>query len=48
MPALGVGPFLSLSFGKYGSASQDGNSVDINQTAMHEWLTLGLRGAFRL
>ena len=48
MPDLGVGPFLSMSFGQYSSQSADGDSSDISQTALHEWLTLGLRGAFRL
>jgi outer membrane protein W len=47
-PAFGLGPFLSFSLGQYGSASSGGVSADIPETAMHQWLTLGVRGAFNL
>lgn len=52
-PAFGIGPFLSFSLGQYGSATTKipglpDQSGDIPETAMHEWLTLGVRGAFNL
>jgi len=43
-----VGPFLSFSVGKYGSASAGGTSADIPMTAFHEWLQIGVRGTFNL
>jgi outer membrane protein W len=49
-PAFGIGPFLSFSLGQYSTASatQGGNTVsaDITNTAMHEWLTIGVRGVY--
>ena len=51
-PNFGLGPFLSLSFARYGtvSATQGGNSTstDIANPAVHEWLQIGVRGAFSL
>jgi len=47
-PQFALGPFLSFSIARYGSASSGGTSVDIPQTAMHEWLQLGVRGTFNL
>jgi outer membrane protein W len=47
-PALGVGPFISFSLGQYSSASAGDISVDIPEKALHQWLTLGIRGAFTL
>jgi len=47
-PQVEVGPFLSLSVGKYGSASSGNYSGDITMTAFHEWLQLGVRGTFNL
>jgi outer membrane protein W len=56
-PNFGLGPFLSLSVGQYSKASGDcsGNcggittsSEEIDKKAMHEWLTLGVRGTFVL
>jgi hypothetical protein len=49
-----LGPFLDYSLGEYstasGNATIDGNSQtldsDINDTALHEWFTFGLRGTF--
>lgn len=50
MPNLGVGPFLSFSLGKYTTQSIDGGSAtqsgDIQNTAFHEWLLLGVRGVY--
>jgi len=54
LPNLGVGPFVSFSFGQYGSVSNSGSVAeggsggDIENKAIHEWLTLGVRGAFKL
>jgi hypothetical protein len=47
-PQVDVGPFVSFSVGKYGSASSGGNSADIPSTAFHEWLQIGVRGTFNL
>jgi hypothetical protein len=47
-PQVEVGPFLSFSMGKYGSASASGQSADIPMTAFHEWLQIGVRGTFNL
>lgn len=54
MPKFGVGPFVSFSFGQYGSTSSSGSASafgaggDIPNKAVHEWLTFGARGAFTL
>jgi outer membrane protein W len=44
--SLGIGPFVSLSLGEYSSVSGDGASIDIPNKALHEWFTIGLRGAY--
>src|SRR5262249_38886165 len=52
MPNLGVGPFVIFSLGQYsscslsGAAAALGGTCTIQQQAMHEWLTLGVRGVF--
>ena len=51
-----VGPFASFSLGRFDNISTKvttGNNTattegDINNTAMHEWLLIGVRGAFSL
>lgn len=57
-PGLGLGPFLSFSVGQYGESStscdgagcdaSDSTSQDIDDKALHQWLTLGVRGTFVL
>jgi outer membrane protein W len=51
-PAFGLGPFASFSLGQYGTMTLSGSGADrtesIDQKAFHEWLTLGVRGAFTL
>lgn len=57
-PNFGLGPFVMLSVGQYSDVSNDcsGSSCDpgdsssdsIDKKAMHEWLTLGVRGTFTL
>lgn len=51
-PGIGVGPFVSLSFGEYSSISETLNGQSQSSSsfdkAFHEWLTLGVRGAFNL
>ncbi len=46
-PAAGfsLGPFASFSLGQYRTASSGGASENL-ATALHEWLELGVRGAF--
>lgn len=51
MPNLGVGPFVMFSLGEYSGCSTSipgasSSSCTINNTAMHEWLTFGIRGAY--
>jgi hypothetical protein len=50
MPNLGVGPFVMFGLGQYSNCSSSGPNVpsgcSIPQTALHEWLTLGVRGAY--
>lgn len=50
MPNLGIGPFLMFSLGQFSSCSASGPNVSgdckIDNQAMHEWLTIGLRGAY--
>jgi outer membrane protein W len=54
LPNFGVGPFVSFSLGQYDSVSNSGSLAeassggDIANPALHEWLTFGVRGAFRL
>ena len=54
MPNFGIGPFISLPLGQYGSVSNSGSGAasnpggDISNKAIHEWLTFGARGAFTL
>jgi opacity protein-like surface antigen len=49
-----IGPFASFSIGQYSNASSSRNGTDvpgdtsIQNTALHEWLTLGVRGRFDL
>ena len=46
------GPFIDLSFGEYSNASRvdtNGNSTGVGiGTAVHEWLTFGVRAQFNL
>jgi hypothetical protein len=51
MPNLGIGPFIDFSLGQFSSCSFTGaasgtGSCSIPQQAMHEWFTIGLRGAY--
>jgi outer membrane protein W len=47
---VGIGPFASFSLGQYSSLSVDpeppGFEGDIEETAMHQWLVIGVHGAF--
>ncbi len=51
-----VGPFVGFSLGEFENESQSytlrgvehASATDIAQTALHEWLTLGVRGSFDL
>lgn len=43
---LAVGPFLSFSLGQYSTSWVEDESSDIEETAMHQWLTFGVRGTF--
>ena len=45
-PAFGIGPFLSFSLAQYSSFSSGNVSVDVTNTALHEWLTIGVRGVY--
>jgi hypothetical protein len=43
---LMVGPFLGFALGQYSTVTAAGNSADITDKGMHEWLTIGVRGAY--
>ena len=47
---LGIGPFVSFALGQYSSVSSDAGSVTIGDNgsakAMHEWLTIGIKGSY--
>jgi hypothetical protein len=49
---VGVGPFLSLSLGQYqdcfGKINGHSAKCELGPLRLHEWLTLGVRGAFEL
>jgi hypothetical protein len=47
-PEFGIGPFASFSVARYGEIEYGGVSVDIPDTAFHEWLQIGVRGTFSL
>jgi hypothetical protein len=47
-PQFALGPFVSFSIGQYATASSGSQSADIQNTAIHEWLQLGVRGTFNL
>ncbi|HET9599722.1 MAG TPA: hypothetical protein VFP65_29375 [Anaeromyxobacteraceae bacterium] len=51
-PSFGIGPFLQVSFGQYGtqeaSAPGQSQSQDITNKGVHEWVQFGLRGTFNL
>lgn len=40
---IGVGPFLNFSIGQYSKVTGD-NEGDIEDKAMHQWLTIGVKG----
>ena len=44
---VGIGPFASFSLGQYLTAASGGVRRDLT-TAMHQWVQLGVRGAFDL
>ncbi|HEX3851197.1 MAG TPA: hypothetical protein VHW01_09555, partial [Polyangiaceae bacterium] len=43
-----VGPFLSFSLAEYTKATNDGQSTDVPSKAVHEWLSLGVKGTFKI
>ncbi len=45
MSSMTVGPFVSFSLGQYSKITGD-NEADIDKKAMHQWLTLGVKGTF--
>jgi hypothetical protein len=50
-PDFGIGPFVMLSLGQFDSVSSSNSSghdasSDITNQALHEWLTIGVRGAY--
>jgi len=41
--SMAVGPFVSFSLGQYSKTTGD-NGADIDKKAMHQWLTIGIKG----
>ncbi len=46
--SVGIGPFVSFSLGQYSSVGFGDSSEDLEKKTLHEWLTIGARGAFNL
>jgi len=50
--ALVIGPYASLSFGRFRSVSNDNGTTtqtrDVTDQSFHEWLMFGIRGAYRI
>jgi hypothetical protein len=44
--AFTVGPFLSVALDEYTKASGGGQSLDFDAKAIHEWITIGVKGTF--
>jgi len=47
-PNIRVGPFVAFSLGEFMSATNGSKSNSIPDKGFHEWLTIGLRGAYDL
>jgi hypothetical protein len=47
-PRFKVGPFVAVSFARYGSLSGNGQSEDLGNSdkTFHSWLQLGVRGTY--
>jgi hypothetical protein len=50
-PELGIGPFLMFSLGEFSNCGasfmgQSAGTCTIKETALHEWLTIGIRGVY--
>jgi hypothetical protein len=46
--AVKLGPFVNFSLGQYSTAPAGDVSADIPNTAMHQWLTIGVKGNYDL
>jgi hypothetical protein len=50
LPNFGIGPFVMMSIDEYSNCSESGQggggSCTIQSKAVHEWLTIGVRGAY--
>lgn len=45
-PNFGIGPWLSFSMAQYSKVEAGGQSADITDKAMHQWLMIGIRGVY--
>jgi hypothetical protein len=45
-PTVALGPYVSCSFGQYGTVSTSGGDQDVTNTGIHSWLQLGARATF--
>jgi hypothetical protein len=47
-PSLGLGPFVLLSMGQFSNCSDGARPVNcsITNQTLHEWFTIGVRGAY--
>jgi hypothetical protein len=43
MPKLGIGPFVMFGLGQFTNC---GSNCTIQDTALHGWLTFGIRGEY--
>jgi opacity protein-like surface antigen len=49
-PTVGIGPFLSISFGQYQALSVKGSGylsdMTVTSSEIHQWITIGVRGIY--
>jgi hypothetical protein len=55
MHNLGIGPFVSFSLGEFNASSANSGGTlgvpganDITDKTLHEWLVIGVKGAFAI
>jgi hypothetical protein len=55
MRNLGIGPFVSFSLGEFNATSANNGGIqgvpganNITDKTLHEWLTIGVKGAFAI
>jgi hypothetical protein len=47
-PTVALGPYVSYSFGQYGTVSTFGGDQNVSNSGIHSWLQLGARATFNV